>query len=153
MANAVEMFKQQKAAFEELQQAAARIEQSLSRARAELDALARHDALRTLLTQEQEWIARTEAVVHSLRDWRYRESQGYGRPLAWRWALATTFALLATAAAGTGYAWAARPYAEEIAYLRSRNAFADALEARMVRMTAAERRQLDALLKLPAAKK
>lgn len=153
MANAVEMFKQQKAALEELQQAAARIEQSLGRARAELDALARHDALRALLTQEQQWLARTEAAVHSLRDWRHRESQGYGRPLAWRWALATTFALLAVAIAGAGYAWAARPYAEEIAYLRSRNAFADDLEARMVRMTAVERRQLDALLKLPSGKK
>lgn len=153
MANAVEMFKQQKAAFEELQQAAARIEQSLSRARAELDALARHEALGAVLTQEQQWLTRTERLVESLRNWRYRESLGYGRPLAWRWALATTFALFATAAAGAGYVWAARPYAEEVAYLRSRNAFADALEARMVRMTAAERRQLDALLKLPAAKK
>ena len=102
---------------------------------------------------EQQWLARTEAAVHSLRDWRYRESQGYGRPLAWRWALATTFALFATAAAGAGYVWAARPYAEEVAYLRSRNAFADELEARMVRMTAAERRQLEALLKLPGTKK
>jgi hypothetical protein len=153
MANAVEMFKQQKAALEELQQAAARIEQSLSRARTELDALARHDALRTLLTQEQQWLARTETAVQSLRDWRYRESQEYGRPLAWRWALATTFALLATAVAGAGYAWVATPYAEEIAYLRSRNTFANDLEARMVRMTDAERRQLDALLKLPATKK
>ena len=153
MANAVEMFKQQKAAFEELQQAAARIEQSLSRARTELDALARHEALRTLLVQEQQWLARTEAAVDRLRDWRYRESQLYGRPVAWRWALATTFALLTMAAAGAGYVWAARPYAEEIAYLRSRNAFADDLEARMVRMTPAERRQLDALLKLPPPRK
>jgi len=153
MANAVEMFKQQKAALEELQQAAARIEQSLGHARAELDALARHDALHGLLTQEQQWLARTERLVESLRNWRYRESQGYGRPLAWRWALATTFALLSTVAAGAGYAWAARPYAEEIAYLRSRNAFADDLEARMVRMTPQERRQLDALLKLPDLKK
>ena len=82
MANAVEMFKQQKAAFEELQQAAARIEQSLSRARAELDALARHDALSAVLSQEQQWLTRTERLVESLRNWRYRESLGYGRPLA-----------------------------------------------------------------------
>jgi hypothetical protein len=63
------------------------------------------------------------------------------------------FALLASIAAGAGYVWAARPYADEFAYLRSRNAFADALETRMVRMTPAERRQLDALLKLPTTPK
>jgi hypothetical protein len=87
------------------------------------------------------------------RAWREQERRAYWPFLAWRWAAAAGFALLASIAAGAGYVWAARPDADEIAYLRSRNAFADALETRMVRMTPAERRQLDALLKLPTTPK
>lgn len=153
MANAVEMFKQQKAAAEALHETAQRIETSLQRARAELDALARHEALQQLLVQEQRWLARTEAAVQAVHVWREKEAQRYGAPLVWRWALAATFALVTTAAAGAAYTWAARPYADEVAYLRSHDSFAAALEARMLRMSPSERRQLDALLKLPAPAK
>jgi hypothetical protein len=147
------MFKQQKAAVEELLAIARGLEASVATARRELDALSRHDALRSILTEEQRWLARTEDAVRTVRAWRQQESRAYWPLLAWRWAAAVAFALLASIAAGAGYVWAARPYADEFAYLRSRNAFADALETRMVRMTPAERRQLDALLKLPTTPK
>jgi hypothetical protein len=121
--------------------------------RKELDAISRHDAVRSILTEEQRWLACTEDAVRTVRAWREQERRAYWPLLAWRWTVAVAFALLASVAAGAGYVWAARPYADEIAYLRSRNAFADAVEAGMVRMTPAERRQLDSLLKLPTTAK
>lgn len=153
MSSALEMFKQQKAAVEELLVIARGLEASLASARGELDALSRHDALRSILTEEQRWLARTEDAVRTVRAWREQERREYWPLIAWRWVVAVAFALLASVAAGGGFFLAARPYADEIAYLRSRNAFADALETRMVRMTPAERRQLDALLKLPTMTK
>jgi len=149
VANAVEMFKQQKAALEELQRAANGIEVSLVKARAELDALARHDALKDLLLKEQVWLQRTEAAVHAVSLWRAEEARRHWPQVALRWVLPATFALLVAAVAGAGHARAAGPYLDEIAYLRARSSFAEALETRMLRMTPAERRQLDMLLKLP----
>ena len=49
--------------------------------------------------------------------------------------------------AGAGYARVTRPYAAEIAALRSRAEFVDLIEQRVVTMTGSERRQFDALLK------
>jgi hypothetical protein len=147
------MFKQQKAAIEELLESARDLETSIASTRKELDALSRHDALRSLLTEEQHWLARTEEAVQAVRSWREHERRTLWPQLAWRWVAVVAFALLAAVAAGAGYAWAARPYADEIAYLRSRNTFGDALEKRMVQMTPAERHQLDVLLKLPTTTK
>ena len=62
------------------------------------------------------------------------------------------FALLSAAAAGAAYARAVDPYAAENAYLRSRSDFAAAVEHRLLTMTAAERHQLEMLLKLPSRK-
>ena len=49
--------------------------------------------------------------------------------------------------AGATYARIVKPYAEENAYLRLRLEFVETLERRMLQLTPAERRQLDALLK------
>jgi hypothetical protein len=150
---ALEMFKQGQAALGDLLQLARAVLDTVTAARNEIGKLTADPALRELLEREQKWLARTEAAVTTVRAWRYKEEQRYGAPLAWRWAVATTFALLAATAAGAGYGWASRPYADEIAYLRSRNTFADALESRMLRMTPLERRQLNALLQLPTGSK
>src|SRR5919108_310376 len=64
-----------------------------------------------------------------------------------RWALALVFALASAAAAGAGYARVTKPYAAEIAALRSRVGFADFVEHRVLTMTPAERRQFDTLIK------
>ena len=62
------------------------------------------------------------------------------------------FALAGAAAAGAGYAWATRPYAAELAELRSRVQLADAIARRTMTMNPAERRQFDTLMQwnLPA---
>jgi hypothetical protein len=51
------------------------------------------------------------------------------------------------AAGGVGYAWWTKPYADELASLRSRAEFATFVEHRVLTMTPAERRQFDALMK------
>jgi hypothetical protein len=153
MTKALEMFKQGQAALGELLQLARAVLEAVAAARREMDGLTKHPALRDVLEREQQWLARTEAAVAAVSEWRHREAQRYGAALAWRWVLATAFALLAATAAGAGYAWASRPYADEIAYLRSRDSFADAVESRMLRMSPAERRQLESLLQLPSRSK
>jgi hypothetical protein len=67
-----------------------------------------------------------------------------------RWAVALAFALVSAAAAGAGYAWWSKPYAAELAALRSRVGFADFVEHRVVTMTPTERRQFDLLMRLQA---
>jgi hypothetical protein len=148
MSTALEMFRQQKAALDELLEQARRLAISIETVRAALTEIAKHDGLRTMLVEEQRWLQRTEDAVREVRAWRADDGRHPWRRLAGQWATATVFALLTSSAAGAGYAWAARPYTEEIARLQSREAFASALEARMLRMTAAERSQLEALLKL-----
>jgi hypothetical protein len=149
VSTALEMFKQQKKALEDLSQSADRIAESISSTRRDFDALARSDALTELLREEQRWITRVERAVDTVRAWREREERSYWPRIIGRWIPAALFAILAAAASGAGFAWAVKPYADEIRYLRARNAFADALEHRLVSMTPAERRQLDSLLQLP----
>jgi hypothetical protein len=62
-------------------------------------------------------------------------------------AVALAFAFASAAAAGAGYAWWTKPYAAELADLRSREEFARFVEHRVLTMTPTERRQLDALMK------
>jgi hypothetical protein len=64
-----------------------------------------------------------------------------------RWVVALVFALGSAAAAGAGYAWWMKPYAAELADLRSRVEFARFVEHRVLTMTPTERRQLNALMK------
>jgi hypothetical protein len=63
-----------------------------------------------------------------------------------RWTVAVIFALASAAVGGAGYAWWTKPYAAEVA-LRSRAAFADFVEHRVLTMSPAERRQLNMLMR------
>ena len=68
-----------------------------------------------------------------------------------RWVIALAFALASAVAAGAGYAWVTKPYATELAAVRSRVELADLVQHRIVTMTPAERRQFDTLMRLNAA--
>jgi hypothetical protein len=63
------------------------------------------------------------------------------------------FALAAAAAFGAGHGWASRPYEAELASLRVRVEVLDAVGARILTMTPAERRQFDTLMKLDITRK
>jgi hypothetical protein len=70
-----------------------------------------------------------------------------------RWVVAAVFALAAAAAFGAGHVWASRPYEAELSSLRFRVEVLDAVGARILTMTPAERRQFDGLMKIPSSKR
>jgi hypothetical protein len=112
--------------------------------REETHALANNEALRKLLQDEQTWLSRAERTVSSIRHHREWEVHRFW-PAVWRrWAVAATFVMLAAAAAGAGYAGIARPYETELATLRARVEFLDAVARRVLMMTPTERRRFDA---------
>ena len=147
MSNALEMFRQQREAVEALHAQVARVGAAIAQARTELDALARHETLRSVLAEEQRWLQRTEDAVRTVSAWREQNARSYWPGVATRWLVAGVFALGAAVGAGAAYAWVVKPYAAENAYLRLRQDFAESLERRMLLMTPSERRQLDTLLK------
>lgn len=147
MSNALEMFRQQREAVEGLHEEVTRVGTAIAQVRADLDALARHETLRSVLAEEQRWLQRTEDAVRTVRAWREQNARPYWPGVATRWLVAGVFALGAAASAGAAYAWVVKPYAAENAYLRLRQDFAESLERRMLQMTPAERRQMDTLLK------
>jgi hypothetical protein len=147
MSNALEMFRQQREAVEGLREEVTRVGTAIAQARADLDALARHETLRSVLAEEQRWLQKTEDAVRQVRAWREQDARGYWPAVVKRWLVTGAFALATAASAGAGYAWVVKPYSQENAYLRLRHDYLESLERRMLQMTPAERRQLDGLLK------
>jgi hypothetical protein len=70
-----------------------------------------------------------------------------------RWIVALAFALASAAAAGASYGWVTKPYAVELAKLRSQVEFADFMQHRIATMSPAERQQFERLFRLNAAAK
>ena len=96
----------------------------------------------------QEWLTRAELAVSEVRSFREQDMLRFWPGVIRRWVVAVVFALVSAAAGGVGYAWWTKPYAGELASLRSRAEFATFVEHRVLTMTPAERRQFDALMKL-----
>ena len=147
MSSSFEMFRQQRELLAALNQEAMHLSSAIERVRADLKAIAQHEALRDTLIQEQRWVQRTEAAVHAAQEWQRATARHVWPHMVWRWAALTTLALAATLLSVGIYAWVTKPYADEVAYLRARLAFVEQLERRMLQMTPAERRTFDALLK------
>ena len=112
--------------------------------------MARNDELRAILQREQSWLDQAQRTIEEARRWRQVEMQRFWPGVWRRWALALVLALASAAAAGAGYAWVTNPYASELATLRSGAQFDRIVEHRVLMMTAAERRQFDALMKWKA---
>lgn len=148
MASALETFRaQQEAAngiYERLQQVSA----LLGQLRTQVEVLARNEGLKRLLEREESWLAQAQRTIVEVRHWREREAQRFWPGVARRWAVALAFAWASAAAAGAGYALVTKPYAAELATLRSQAEFADLVQRRVVAMTPAERRQFDALMRV-----
>jgi len=126
------------------------VSQLLHQLRGQADALARNDELHAVLKREQSWLDQAQRTIEEARRWRQVEMQRFWPGVWRRWALALVFGLASAAAAGAGYAWVTNPYASELATLRSRAEFDSFVEHRLLTMTAAERRQFDALMKWKA---
>jgi hypothetical protein len=147
MSSALDAFRAQREAADAVHARLREVVMLLRTIKEETQALTHNEALRTLLQEEAMWLARAEQAIVTTRQQREWELRHFW-PAVWRrWAVATVFTALMALAAGAGYAWVARPYEAELASLRTRVEALDFVAQRVLKMTPAERRQFDALLK------
>ena len=106
-----------------------------------------------MLRQEQSWLERAQVVLSQVRSFREQDALRFWPGVVRRWVLALAFALASAAAAGASCAWATKPYTSELEELRTRLAFVEFVERRVVTMTPAERRQFDTLMKWNAQRR
>jgi hypothetical protein len=151
MSSAIDVFREQREAADQVHARLTDISSLLWQLRQEFNALALNEELRTVLQQEQNWLQRAQLAVSEVRSFREQDMLRFWPGVVRRWVVALAFALAAAVAAGAGYAWVTKPYETELAAVRSRVEFADLVQHRIVAMTPAERRQFDALMRLSTA--
>lgn len=147
MPNALDAFRAQQEAAEQVHARLEETERLLKSLREQVNALTADRALADLLQREQQWLRQFETTMDEVRRFRALEAQRFWPGVVRRWLLACSFALLGAWAYGAGHVWASRPYANEIATLRERTELSDYVTERVLKMTPAERRQFEALLK------
>ncbi len=147
MGSALDTFRAQQEAAERIHERLSEVAVLLGHVHRQLDLLAHDEDLRAVLQQERAWLESAQRTVAEVRAWREHERLRFWPGLVRRWAIALVFALASAAVAGAGYGWVTNPHAAELATLRSRAEFADFIEHRIIVMTPAERRQLDALMR------
>jgi len=147
MASAIDMFREQREAAEQLHGRLQEIAALLGQVRQQVNALALNEELRKVLREEQDWLERAQLAVSEVRSFREQDMLRFWPGVIRRWAVALIFALGAAAAGGVGYAWWTEPYAAEVTALRSRAAFGYFVEHRVLTMSPAERRQLNMLMR------
>jgi hypothetical protein len=147
MANALDTFREQRAAAGEVYAALKETSELVRGLQAQVNALTRIEELKALLDQEQRWLREAESVLGEVRRAHDEQIRRLRPAAVRRWTFALVFSLASAFTAGAGYVWAARPYQAELATLRSRIDFAAFVEHRAMTMTAAERRQFDALMR------
>lgn len=153
MSSALNAFRAQREEAEQIHARLTEVVELLRAIRLEANVLAHDETLRELLHEEQKWLARTKDLVNEVRQFRDAEARRFW-PAVWRqWAVAVVFALAAAAAFGAGHVWVSRPYEAELASLRVRVELLDSIAARIVKMTATERKQFDGLMKLNETRK
>ena len=147
MSSALEAFRAQREAVEELHSRVQDVTNLLKSLSDQADALASNPRFRQLMQDEAKWLARAEDTVREVRAFREDELRRFW-PAVWRrWAIALVFAVVSAAAFGAGYAWASRPLEGELRSLRARVELLDFVAQRVITMTPAERREFDALMK------
>lgn len=147
MSSALEEFRAQREMAVQVRLEIISVTQALRSVKEQVDGLAKNDDWVKLLNRESDWLSRATDLVRSVERHREEEAQRFWPGMWRRWIVAVTFALAVSFAAGSGYVWASRPYASELAELRSRVELLDAVAQRIIRMTTAERHQFDALMR------
>lgn len=153
MPSAIDVFREQRDAADQLVKRVQETSALLEQLRKQVDALTLNEDLRTLLQQEQSWLQRAQLAISEVRSFREQDMLRFWPGVLRRWVVAVAFALASAVAAGPGYVWATKPYAVELATLRSRAEFAELIEHRIATMSSAERQQFDRLLRLNTAPK
>jgi hypothetical protein len=146
MANALDAFRAQREAVDQMQARLGEVSNLLERLRVQVDGLALHKDLKDTLRDEQMWLARAQHTMQEVRRWREIESRRVWSPVLWRWWLALTFSLISTWLAGAGYAWMTEPHAAELERLRRQVSFSDFVERRLEHMTPADLREFERLM-------
>lgn len=147
MSSALETFRAQREAAEQVNARLKEVTELLRMTTNQMQTLAGDAEFRKLLSEEQAWLARSTQMVSEMRRLREFEMTQFW-PWVWR-RCAMVVMLSATTAfgGGAGYVWAMRPYAAELAAAREQSAWAASFAERVLKMTPAERRQFDALMK------
>lgn len=146
MQNALDTFRAQREAADQVHARLTEVAQLLGQIRNQVDAVAGNAELRSVLRDEQDWLRQAQLLLADVRHFREQERLRFWPGVWRRWVLAVLFALASAAAAGAGFAWVTAPYAAELQRLRDRAGLAEIIANKMITMTAAERRQLDALM-------
>ena len=153
MSSALEAFRLQREAVEEVHAQLKVVARLVEHVRAEAATIAQDETLRQVLRDEERWLETARRTIAEVRAFREQEVRRFW-PATWRrWAVAVVFALVSVAAFGAGYVWSMRPYEDEIAGLARRAELLDSITQRVLTMTPAERRQLDSLMKWTAPPK
>jgi hypothetical protein len=146
MPSALETFRAQREAVDQVHSRLTEVAELLRGLRTQVDAVANDQALRQVLRDEERWLEIARRTIAEVRALREDERRRFW-PAVWRrWAVALIFALAAAAACGAGYVWASRPYEAELASLRARVELLDLVASRVMKMSPAERRQFDRLM-------
>lgn len=104
MPNALDAFRAQREAADQVHARLMEVSQLLGQLRTQVDSIAGNAEFRAVLRDEQEWLRRAEKLVADVRYFREQERLRYWPGVWRRWALAVVFALASAAAAGVGYA-------------------------------------------------
>lgn len=147
MANALDAFRAQKEVADQVHARLIESSALLHGLRDQVAAVTRDRELAELLGRERDALRAFEHAMAEARLFREMEARRFWPGVIWRWTLALSFALLAVWSAGAGYVWASRPYDREIASLRQRAVLFDGIAERVTKMTPAQRRQFEALLR------
>ena len=147
MANALDAFRAQREAVEQLNASVKELCALVAQARGQVDGLSLNADLKAVLQDEQAWLERARTMVAEVRHWREHEIRRFWFAVFWRWTLACGFALVAAWVAGAGYASTTRPYAQELERLRPKAELSDMIERRLNDLTPAQHREFDKLMK------
>jgi hypothetical protein len=142
------MFRAQQQAAEAVYARLQEVAALLADIRKEANALQRTDELKQLLEREERWLSEARQTVVQVQRWRENGAHLFWRGVV-RWVIAAVFAIGAAAAAGGSYAALTKPYEREMERLRNEAAFGKFVEQRALKMSSAERRELDVLLRWP----
>ena len=147
MANALDAFRAQRRAVDQLRWQVLEVAGLLKSLQGQVSAITRDGERAALVREERRWLHRLEDAMTQARRFRELEAQRFWPAVVRRWMVACAFSLAASAALGAGYVWAAQPFVEEMEALRRRAEQFDFVTERVIAMSPAERQQFDALMR------
>ena len=104
MPNALDMYRAQQTAANEVQAKLSEVAALVQRVRAEVNVLAQDHRVQEVLRQEQTWLEQAERTVKEVQRWRDLEAYRFWPGVVCRWVFALAFALFAVWIASAGFA-------------------------------------------------